>query len=31
MIREGQNVRIILTNNTMMRHPMHLHGHFSGW
>lgn len=28
MIREGQNVRIILTNNTMMRHPMHLHGHF---
>ncbi len=28
MIEEGQNVRIILTNNTMMRHPMHLHGHF---
>lgn len=28
MIKEGQNVRIILTNNTMMRHPMHLHGHF---
>ncbi|WP_295927866.1 multicopper oxidase domain-containing protein [uncultured Akkermansia sp.] len=28
MIKEGQNVRIVLTNNTMMRHPMHLHGHF---
>lgn len=28
MIKEGENVRIILTNNTMMRHPMHLHGHF---
>lgn len=28
MIKEGENVRVILTNNTMMRHPMHLHGHF---
>lgn len=28
MVREGENVRIVLTNNTMMRHPMHLHGHF---
>lgn len=28
LIREGENVRIILYNNTMMRHPMHLHGHF---
>jgi len=28
MIRKGENVRIILYNNSMMRHPMHLHGHF---
>lgn len=28
LIRKGENVRIILYNNTMMRHPMHLHGHF---
>lgn len=28
LIRKGENVRIILTNLTMMRHPMHLHGHF---
>ena len=28
LIRNGENIRIILTNNTMMRHPMHLHGHF---
>jgi len=27
-IRRGENIRIILYNNTMMRHPMHLHGHF---
>ena len=27
-IKKGENVRIILTNNSMMRHPMHLHGHF---
>lgn len=27
-IKEGENVRIIMHNNTMMRHPMHLHGHF---
>lgn len=27
-IREGENVRIVLYNGTMMRHPMHLHGHF---
>jgi FtsP/CotA-like multicopper oxidase with cupredoxin domain len=27
MIEKGQNVRIILFNNSMMRHPMHLHGH----
>ncbi len=28
LIRQGTNVRIILYNGTMMRHPMHLHGHF---
>jgi FtsP/CotA-like multicopper oxidase with cupredoxin domain len=28
VIRHGENVRIILHNGTMMRHPMHLHGHF---
>jgi FtsP/CotA-like multicopper oxidase with cupredoxin domain len=28
IIREGENLRIILSNNTMMRHPMHLHGHY---
>ncbi|WP_199269731.1 multicopper oxidase domain-containing protein [Mucilaginibacter lacusdianchii] len=28
LIKQGENVRIILYNNTMMRHPMHLHGHF---
>ena len=27
LIQKGENVRIILYNNTMMRHPMHLHGH----
>lgn len=26
-IEQGENLRIILHNNTMMRHPMHLHGH----
>src|SRR4029077_21099696 len=28
LIRKDENIRIILTNNSMMRHPMHLHGHF---
>lgn len=28
LIHKGENLRIILNNNTMMRHPMHLHGHF---
>ncbi|MDF2430413.1 MAG: hypothetical protein JWP44_44 [Mucilaginibacter sp.] len=27
LIHKGENVRVILYNNTMMRHPMHLHGH----
>jgi len=26
-IKKGENVRITLYNNSMMRHPMHLHGH----
>jgi hypothetical protein len=28
LIKKGENVRIIMYNGTMMRHPMHLHGHF---
>jgi len=28
LIRQGENIRIVLYNGTMMRHPMHLHGHF---
>ncbi|MBN8577897.1 MAG: multicopper oxidase domain-containing protein [Cytophagales bacterium] len=28
VIRKGENVRMTLVNNTMMRHPLHLHGHF---
>ena len=27
LIKKGENVRIVFYNNTMMRHPMHLHGH----
>ena len=27
LIKKGENVRVILTNGSMMRHPMHLHGH----
>lgn len=27
LVKKGENVRIILYNNSMMRHPMHLHGH----
>lgn len=27
LIKKGENLRIILHNNSMMRHPMHLHGH----
>ncbi|GAC1313671.1 MAG: hypothetical protein NVSMB24_37240 [Mucilaginibacter sp.] len=26
LIKKGENLRIILYNNSMMRHPMHLHG-----
>ncbi|WP_430897778.1 MULTISPECIES: multicopper oxidase domain-containing protein [unclassified Paraflavitalea] len=28
LIQKGERVRFVLTNNTMMRHPLHLHGHF---
>lgn len=28
LIKKGENTRIIMTNNSMMRHPMHLHGHY---
>lgn len=28
LIRKGENVRIYLSNETMMHHPIHLHGHF---
>lgn len=28
LIPRGRNVRVILNNQTMMRHPMHLHGHY---
>lgn len=27
-IKKGENVRFILINETMMHHPIHLHGHF---
>jgi len=27
-IKQGENVRIIVSNGSMMRHPMHFHGHF---
>ena len=28
LIKEGEVVRIIMINRTMMHHPLHLHGHF---
>ena len=28
LIKQGENIRVILYNGSMMRHPMHLHGHF---
>ena len=28
LIKKGETVRITIYNDTMMRHPMHLHGHF---
>ncbi|MCU0390072.1 MAG: multicopper oxidase domain-containing protein [Thermoflexibacter sp.] len=28
LIKQGENIRIILYNGSMMRHPIHLHGHF---
>jgi CopA family copper-resistance protein len=27
LIKKGENLRIIIYNGSMMRHPMHLHGH----
>jgi CopA family copper-resistance protein len=27
LINQGEVLRVVLTNNSMMRHPMHLHGH----
>ena len=27
LVKDGEALRIILRNNSMMRHPMHLHGH----
>ena len=27
LIKKGENLRIVMYNNSMMRHPMHLHGH----
>nr|WP_262890451.1 multicopper oxidase domain-containing protein [Pontibacter beigongshangensis] len=27
LIKKGENVKIVMFNNSMMRHPMHLHGH----
>lgn len=27
LIKKEENVRIVIHNNSMMRHPMHLHGH----
>tara|TARA_B110000858_G_scaffold193768_1_gene246934 strand:- start:34063 stop:36141 length:2079 start_codon:yes stop_codon:yes gene_type:complete len=28
LIRKGENVRFLMKNDTMMHHPLHLHGHF---
>lgn len=27
LIRKGENIRLVVYNGSMMRHPMHLHGH----
>jgi hypothetical protein len=27
MVKKGENLRLVLYNGSMMRHPMHLHGH----
>lgn len=27
-VKQGEVLRLVLVNNTMMHHPMHLHGHF---
>ena len=28
LMKKGENIRIVMYNNSMMRHPMHFHGHF---
>ncbi len=28
LVKKGENVKFILANETMMNHPIHLHGHF---
>lgn len=28
IIKKGENVKVVLKNETMMHHPIHLHGHF---
>ncbi len=28
MIEQGENIRMRISNDTMMHHPLHLHGHF---
>ncbi|MFT5426754.1 MAG: FtsP/CotA-like multicopper oxidase with cupredoxin domain [Gammaproteobacteria bacterium] len=28
LIKKGENVRFVFVNETMMHHPLHLHGHF---
>lgn len=28
LVKKGENVKFILVNETMMNHPIHLHGHF---
>ena len=28
LIKKGEITRVVMTNNSMMRHPMHLHGHY---
>ncbi|RQO30739.1 copper oxidase [Taibaiella sp. KBW10] len=27
LVKKGENLRLVIYNNSMMRHPMHLHGH----
>ncbi len=27
LVKKGENLRLVIYNGSMMRHPMHLHGH----